>query len=173
MTRSRSLTSLAGAAAISLTALALAACGAGGTGAGGGNATVGVSTTGVGKVLVDSKGHTLYLFTKDSGTKSACAGACAGAWPPLRASGDPTAAGGAKPSLVATTKRSDGAPQVTYNGHPLYLYAGDEKPGDTDGQGVTAYGAEWYALGPAGKQVTESSASDGDSASNYGGGSGY
>jgi predicted lipoprotein with Yx(FWY)xxD motif len=166
---------LAGAAAISLTALALAACGAGGTGGtGGGNATVGVSTTGVGKVLVDSKGHTLYLFEKDSGAKSACAGACASAWPPLLAMGSPTAAGGAKASLVATTKRSDGASQVTYNGHPLYRYQGDENPGDTAGQGVTAFGAEWYALGPAGKQVTEESSSpDGDSASNYGGGSGY
>jgi predicted lipoprotein with Yx(FWY)xxD motif len=176
MTRSRSLTSLAGAAAISLTALALAACGGGtGTGgSGGGNATVGASTTGVGKVLVDSKGHTLYLFEKDSGMKSACAGACAGVWPPLRASGTPTVAGGAKASLVATTKRSDGAPQVTYNGHPLYTYQGDQKPGDTKGQGVAAYGAEWYAVGAAGKQVTEkSSASDGDSASNYGGGNGY
>jgi predicted lipoprotein with Yx(FWY)xxD motif len=175
MTRSRSLTSLAGAAAISLTALALAACGAGGTGGtGAGNATVGVSTTGVGKVLVDSKGHTLYLFEKDSGTESACSGACASAWPPLLAKGEPTATGGAKASLVATTKRSDGASQVTYNGHPLYRYQGDERPGDTDGQGVTAYGAEWYALGPAGRQVTEkASTSDGDGASNYGGGSGY
>jgi predicted lipoprotein with Yx(FWY)xxD motif len=175
MTRSRSLTSLAGAAAISLTALALAACGAGtGTGTGGGTATVGVSSTGVGKVLVDSKGHTLYLFEKDSGMKSACAGACALNWPPLRAHGAPTAAGGAKASLVATTKRSDGTSQVTYNGHPVYRYQGDMKPGDTAGQGVTAYGAEWYALGPAGKQVTEeSSASDGDSAPTYGGGSGY
>ena len=173
MTRSKSLTSLAGAAAISLTALALAACG-GGTGAGGGNATVGVSTTGVGKVLVDSQGHTLYLFEKDSGAKSACAGACADAWPPLRASGAPTAAGGAKASLVATTKRSDGAPQVTYNGHPLYTFQGDQKPGDTAGQGVTAYGAEWYAVGPAGKQGTEKSSASADgSASNYGGGSGY
>jgi predicted lipoprotein with Yx(FWY)xxD motif len=175
MTRSRSLTSLAGAAAISLTALALAACGAGGTDStGGGNATVGVSTTGVGKVLVDSKGHTLYLFEKDSGTKSVCAGACALNWPPLRANGAPTAADGAKASLVATTKRSDGTSQVTYNGHPVYRYQGDMKPGDTVGQGVTAYGAEWYALGPAGKQVTEtSSASDGDGGSTYSGGSGY
>ncbi|HEX4734962.1 MAG TPA: hypothetical protein VH247_11145 [Thermoleophilaceae bacterium] len=174
MTRSRSLTSLAGAAAISLTALALAACGAGGTGStGGGNTTVGVSTTGVGKVLVDSKGRTLYLFEKDSGMKSACAGACAAAWPPLLAKGEPTAGSGAKASLVATTKRSGGASQVTYNGHPLYRFQGDTKPGDTGGQGVTAYGAEWYALGAADKQVEKSSASDGDSASMYGGRSGY
>ena len=180
MSRSRSLTSLAGAAAISLTALALAACGSGGTGStgstgvtGAGNATVGVSTTGVGKVLVDSKGHTLYLFEKDSGTKSACAGACASNWPPLLAKGEPTAAGGAKASLVGTTTRSDGASQVTYNGHPVYRYQGDIQPGDTAGQGVMAYGAEWYVLGPAGKQVEKPSASESNSTSAYGGGSGY
>jgi predicted lipoprotein with Yx(FWY)xxD motif len=173
MTRSRYLKFIAGAAAMSLTAVALAACG--GTSTGGGNATVGISTTGAGKVLVDSHGHTLYLFKKDSGTASNCAGACAAAWPPLRASGMPTAGSGAQASLVSTTKRSDGARQVTYNGHPLYLYAGDEKPGDTEGQGLKDYGAAWYALGAAGKQITAtSSSSDGSGASSYGGGgSGY
>jgi predicted lipoprotein with Yx(FWY)xxD motif len=174
MTRSTFLKFIAGAAAISLTALALAACGGSSTG-GSGNATVGLSTTGAGKVLVDAHGHTLYLFKKDSGTASNCAGACAAAWPPLRANGMPTAGSGAQASLVSTTKRSDGAPQVTYNGHPLYLYAGDEKPGDTHGQGLTDYGAAWYALGAAGKQVTAmSSTADGYGASSYGGGgSGY
>src|SRR5437762_1597007 len=152
MTRRISLKFIAGAAAISLTALALAACGGSSTG-GSGNATVGISTTGVGNVLVASHGHTLCLFKKGAATASNCAGACAAAWPPLRASGMPTAGSGAQASLVSTTKRSDGARQVTYNGHPLYLYAGDEKPGDTEGQGLTAYGAAWYELGAAGKQV--------------------
>ena len=170
MTRRISLKFIAGAAAISLTALALAACGGSITG-GSGNATVGISTTGVGNVLVDSHGHTLYLFKKDSATASNCAGACAAAWPPLRASGMPTAGSGAQASLVSTTERSDGMRQVTYNGHPLYLYAGDMKPGDTDGQGLTDYGAAWYAVGAAGKQVTAmSSTSDGYGASSYGGG---
>ena len=173
MTRRISLKFIAGAAAISLIAVALAACG--GSSTGGGNATVGISTTGVGNVLVDSHGHTLYVFKKDSGMASNCVGACAAAWPPLRAGGMPTAGRGAQASLVATTKRSDGAPQVTYNGHPLYLYAGDMKPGDTDGQGLTDYGAAWYAVGAAGKQVTAMwSTSDGYGASSYGGGgSGY
>jgi len=164
---------MVGAAAISLAALALAACGSG-TG-GSGNATVGISMTSVGKVLVDAQGHTLYEFKKDSGTASNCPGACAAAWPPLRTGGMPTAGSGAQASLVSTTKRSDGAPQVTYNGHPLYLYAGDERPGDTEGQGLTDYGATWYALGAAGRQVTAlSSTSDGYGASRYGGGgSGY
>src|SRR3954470_24449922 len=153
MTRSRCLKFMAGAAAISLTALALAACGGSSTG-GGGNATVAISTTGAGKVLVDSQGHTLYLFKKDSGTASNCAGACAAAWPPLRASNMPTVGSGAQASLVSSIKRSDGASQVTYNGHPLYLYAGDQKPGDANGQGLTDYGAAWYALGPGGNEVT-------------------
>jgi predicted lipoprotein with Yx(FWY)xxD motif len=74
----------------------------------------------VGKILVDSQGRTLYLFERDSGTKSACAGACAVEWPPLRATGKPTVGGGANASIVATSNRLDGKPQVTYNGHPLY-----------------------------------------------------
>jgi predicted lipoprotein with Yx(FWY)xxD motif len=95
------------------------------------------------------------------------------AWLPSRANGMPTAGSGAQASLVSTTKRSDGAAQVTYNGHPLYLYAGDQKPGDTHGQGLTDYGAAWYALGAAGKQVTAmSSTSNGYGASSYGGGGG-
>jgi predicted lipoprotein with Yx(FWY)xxD motif len=168
MTRSRPLTFLAGAALIPLAALAVAGCG-GGSGAkaaaaapvttSGAPATVGVANTDLGKVLVDSKGRTLYLFQKDQGTKSTCFGECATDWPPLRESGKPTVADGAKASLVATTSRSDGKPQVTYNGHPLYLYEGDQKPGDTNGQGVIGFGAAWYAVTPAGDQVSGRAAS--------------
>ncbi len=171
MTRSRSLAFLAGAAAVPLAALVVAGCGGSGanqtaappTTAGGQAATVGVATTGLGKTLVDSKGRTLYLFKKDSGTTSACAGECAADWPPLRANGNPTVGSGANASQIGTTTRSDGNPQVTYNGHPLYLYEGDQKPGDTNGQGSPAFGAAWYALSPAGKQVSgrASSSSDG------------
>jgi predicted lipoprotein with Yx(FWY)xxD motif len=161
MTRSRALTFLAGGAVVPLAVLALAGCGGGSGGTetaakttGRQAATVGVATTGLGKTLVDSQGRTLYLFKNDSGTKSACAGACATAWPPLRVNREPTVGSGADAALVATTTRSDGAPQVTYKGHPLYLYEGDEKPGDTDGQGSTAFGAAWYALSPAGEQLS-------------------
>jgi predicted lipoprotein with Yx(FWY)xxD motif len=182
MTLNRSISSLAAAAAIPLAALAVAGCGGGGGDAtaapappktaGGEPATVGVASTGLGKVLVDSNGRTIYLFKKDSGTKSACSGACATEWPPVRASGKPTVGGGATPSLVSTTKRSDGKPQVTYNGHPLYLFEGDHNPGDTSGQGLTAFGAAWYALSPAGNQVSGAASSSGGG-SNYGSGSGY
>jgi predicted lipoprotein with Yx(FWY)xxD motif len=66
----------------------------------------------------------------------------------------PLAGGGAKAALLGTTKRSDGKPQVTYNGHPLYLYVGDQKAGDTSGQGITAFGGGWFALTASGSQVT-------------------
>ena len=116
----------------------------------------------LGTILVDPKGRTLYRFNKDTGSKSACFGACAVAWPPLRATGKPTVGAGADASLVGTTARSDGKPQITYNGRPLYLYAGDEKAGDTRGQGLTDFGASWYVLTRGGNQVT------GQASSSYG-----
>ena len=94
------------------------------------------------------------LFEKDAGTKSACAGACAVAWPPLRTAGKPVVGAGLTASKLGTTARSDGEREVTYNGHPLYLYAADEKPGDTNGQGSTAFGGGWFALAPAGTMVS-------------------
>ena len=123
-------------------------------------------TTGLGNILVDSQGRTLYLFTRDSGTMSECSGACAVNWPPLRATGKPTIGSGADASLVSTTSRSGGAKQVTYNGHPLYLFKGDKSPGDTNGQGLNAFGGSWYALSPAGDQISGQPSSSG-------GGNGY
>jgi predicted lipoprotein with Yx(FWY)xxD motif len=158
MTLSRLLTLVAGAAAVTL---AVAGCGSAATKTAAPRtatsdraATVDVTTTGLGQILVDSTGRTLYLFNKDSGTTSACAGECATDWPPLRADGHPTVGNGANASRIGTTQRSDGNPQVTYNGHPVYLYEGDQQPGDTNGQGLTAFGAGWYALSPAGNQVS-------------------
>jgi predicted lipoprotein with Yx(FWY)xxD motif len=84
---------------------------------------------------------------------STCTGTCAIEWPPLRATGNPTVGGGATASIVATSARSDGKPQVTYNGHPLYLFSGDQKSGDTNGEGVNAFGGLWYALSSAGNQI--------------------
>jgi predicted lipoprotein with Yx(FWY)xxD motif len=163
MTRTRPITFLACAAAVALSVLATGGCGGGGYGASaettpaasGQHATIGAANEGeLGTILVDSKGRTLYLFRSDSGSKSTCLGACAGTWPPLRATGKPTVSGRATAARVGTTTRSDGKQQVTYNGHPLYLYAGDEKAGDTRGQGLTDFGASWYVLTPAGQQVS-------------------
>ena len=181
MTRTRPLTFLAGAAAVPLIALIAAGCGGGDgrrlgdrppTTATGQSATVGVANEGdLGSILVDSRGRTLYLFQKDSGTKSACYGACAQAWPPLRATGQPTTGSEADPSLIGTSSRSDGRPQLTYNGHPLYLFSGDTEAGDVDGQGSTAFGGAWFALSATGDATNEtSSSSDGSSS---GGGYGY
>ncbi len=128
--------------------------------------TVGVTTTSLGDTLVDAQGRTLYLFQKDSGTKSACTGACATAWPPLTAAGTPTVGSGASASLVATAMRSDGKTQVVYNGHPVYRFSGDQKAGDTAGQGLVAYGGSWFAVSPAGDQISGSTSSGG-------GGNGY
>jgi predicted lipoprotein with Yx(FWY)xxD motif len=168
MTRIRPITFLTTLAAIPLVALALAACGGGGdssaappTTASGASATLGVTNTGLGDVLVNSQGRTLYLFQKDSGTQSTCSGDCAKNWPPLEAKGTPTEGTGADASMVGTTKRSDGTSQITYNGHPLYLFSGDHNPGDTKGEGVNAFGANWYAVSPAGNLVSSSSSGGG------------
>ena len=157
------------AAAILVGAFALSGCGGDDSAtpktADGRPATIGVEDTDLGDILVDAHGHTLYLFAKDSGPESTCTGACASAWPPLRVSGKPTVGTGANSSLIGTTS-GQAKPQVTYNGHPLYLFSGDHKAGDTNGQGSNAFGAGWYALSSSGDEVTRT-------ASNSGGGYGY
>src|SRR3954454_16446872 len=154
--------------AAALAAVALAACGGSSTTlskspatTGAAAATVDVASVSLGNILVDSQGRTVYLFKKDSGPKSTCFGACATNWPPLRASGKPTVGTGVSASKVGTIARSDGGRQVTYSGHPLYLFAGDSKPGDTNGQGVDAFGAAWLALSAAGKAIAAAPAADG------------
>jgi predicted lipoprotein with Yx(FWY)xxD motif len=104
-----------------------------------------------GTFLVDSSGRSLYLFEADKSSTSTCNGACAAAWPPLTTTGAPTAGTGVKANLLGTSKRDDGKMEVTYNGHPLYYFANDTAPGDLKGQGVDAFGAEWYAVSPEGK----------------------
>jgi predicted lipoprotein with Yx(FWY)xxD motif len=162
MKHKRSITVLAGGAALLLAVLTAAGCGGSGKSSGssgpprtasGGTATVGVSNEGLGNILVDSQGRTLYLFNRDTGTMSECSGACAVNWPPLAATGKPTVGSGADASLVSTSARAGGHQQVTYNGHPLYLFKGDSKPGDTNGEGLNAFGGSWYALSPAGNEI--------------------
>jgi predicted lipoprotein with Yx(FWY)xxD motif len=174
MTRPKSITFLASAAALALAALSVAGCGgssASGSAAppttmSGRPATLGVESSDLGEILVNSQGRTLYLFQKDSGTTSTCTGACASNWPPLRVNGKPTVGSGADASVVGTSARPDGTQQVTYDGHPLYLFVGDKNSGDTNGEGLTAFGGSWYAVSPAGNQVS-------GPAPNPGGGYGY
>jgi predicted lipoprotein with Yx(FWY)xxD motif len=97
---------------------------------------------------------TVYLFEADHGSTSSCTGPCASAWPPV--TGKPQATGGAVASLLGTITRPDGTAQVTYNGHPLYLFNKDKDDGDTYGQGVNQFGAGWYALAPSGNKIDTS-----------------
>ena len=100
----------------------------------------------LGMVLVDSEGMTVYDFHKDKGTTPSCYGACAEAWPPLLTEAEPQVGNGATASMLGTTKRKDGTTQVTYAGHPLYTFVEDKKPGEANGNDITAFGGEWYAL---------------------------
>jgi len=127
-----------------------------------------VAASKLGRILVDGRGHTLYLFEKDKNGRSTCAGACAGFWPPLIATGRPLALKGAKASLIGTTKRADGRLQVTYNHHPLYSFIKDITKGQTNGEGLNKFGAEWYAVSAAGRTVEMASGS-----SSVGGSGGY
>ena len=146
-------------------ALVIAGCGGGGSsssssesGSEGGTAltSAGESTVsgaeigGLGQVLVDSEGMTVYEFTPDEGTKSVCYGGCEAAWPPVVAEGKPSAGEGAVSSDLGTTKRKDGTLQVTYKGHPLYTFVEDKKPGEATGNEVEG---TWFVLNEAGEAV--------------------
>jgi predicted lipoprotein with Yx(FWY)xxD motif len=92
---------------------------------------------------------TLYLFEADTTSQSTCGTQCASAWPPLLTTGTPVAGSGVMGSLLGTTTRSDGKVQVTYKGHPLYGFIADKKAGDVNGEGKTAFGANWYVVAAA------------------------
>lgn len=107
-------------------------------------ATVKVTSTRLGLTLVAANGMTLYRFDKDTATTSKCSGACAVTWPALTVAA--TAAGSADlGGSLGVSIRADGTKQVTYQGHPLYRYAGDQQPGDTNGDGI---GGIWHAVRP-------------------------
>ena len=117
------------------------------------NATAGRVTlhqTKVGKVLATSSGRTLYLFMADKHGKSACYGKCAINWPPLMKKGKVSASAGVKAALLGTTARKNGALQVTYKGHPLYLFKLDHGAGQIAGQGLNFFGGKWFVLSAAG-----------------------
>ena len=109
--------------------------------------------TGLGTFLVDSRGFTLYLFEADVTKASTCYSACSENWPPLLTRGVPVAASGAMQSLLGTATRRDGSIQVTYDGHPLYYFVSDRQPGDTDGEGINAFGGGWDVVAPNGTRI--------------------
>ncbi len=152
-------------------AVLVAACASGGSGSaaapaasgsaaasGGGSGATVITTahSAAGTFLADGSGRAVYLWVADTGDASVCTGACAGAWPPVTASGTVTASGGAKSSDLGTITRSDGTKQVTYDGHPLYYYVGDSGPGSATGQGSDEFGAKWWLVAPTGSDVTAS-----------------
>jgi predicted lipoprotein with Yx(FWY)xxD motif len=159
---------VSGAAAVAVLA---AACSSGGgssssapaspasgaaSGSGSGATVITTATSSAGTFLTDGSGRAVYLWVKDTGDASSCSGACAGAWPPVTASGTVTASGGASASGLGTITRSDGTKQVTYDQHPLYYYAGDSGAGMASGQGSDNFGAKWWLVSPSGSDVTAS-----------------
>jgi predicted lipoprotein with Yx(FWY)xxD motif len=154
-------------------AFVAAGCGGAIPGSDGGPATVKMTSAATGRFLVDSQGHSLYLFEKDEDGESYCSGACAAVWPPLETSAKPRGATGVDTAALGTTKRDDGDLQVTYHGHPLYYYAADASTaGRTKGEDVKQFGDSWYLVDARGKPVEEESEShsNSNSGSNRGGG---
>lgn len=135
-------------------ALVAAGCGEGIPSSNGGPATLRLGDSSDGRVLVDNKGHSVYLFEKDESGQSYCSGACAAVWPPLETSTAPRAGGGVQDAALGTIRRSDGDMQVTYDGHPLYYYAADAStPGKTKGEDIDQFGDSWYLVGSHGQPV--------------------
>lgn len=140
-------------------ALVLSACAGDGTGTDNGGtdttagATVAVATSDLGDILVDGEGRTLYMFVPDDQGDPTCTDDCAEAWPPF--AGPATAGGGADGALLATATHPSGTTQVTYGGWPLYHFASDQAPGDTNGQGVNDV---WFVLGPDGEPIRDANA---------------
>jgi predicted lipoprotein with Yx(FWY)xxD motif len=131
--------------------------------------SVGVAKSKLGRMLVDSRGRSLYLFEKDKNGKSSCNGACLAYWPPLIASGKPHAKPGVKAALLGRTKRADGRWQVTYKRHPLYTFVGDTKKGQTNGEGLTDFGGSWDVVSPSGAKIEKSASTSGSGSGGYGG----
>ncbi len=105
-----------------------------------------------GTVIFTGQNRSIYLFARDRG-KSSCYAACAKAWPPVLTTGKPRAGAGVRAKLLGTVRRSDGTRQVTYNGHPLYHFVNDKKPGQITCQNVSQFGAKWLVVNPAGQAV--------------------
>jgi predicted lipoprotein with Yx(FWY)xxD motif len=128
-----------------------------------------------GRYLVDSQGHSVYLFEKDEDGESYCSGACAAVWPPLETSTAPRGGAGVQEAELGTIERPDGDMQVTYHGHPLYYYAADAStPDNTKGEDIEQFGAGWYLVGAHGQPVeSQSDSGSGSGSGSDDGGGGY
>lgn len=167
-----------------LVALAAAGCGgssgtsmqkSGVAGAQHATGTVVVNTRkikGYGTVLVNAKGHTLYVFARDKHARVTCTGSCTSFWPPLKQSGThkATARGSAKASLIASDKNPAGGRVVTYSKWPLYTYSGDGGAGQTNGEAKNLNGGRWYMIAPTGKVIKSKTSGGGGGTTTSGGG---
>jgi plastocyanin len=123
----------------------------------GGEVTQTVITTrnsDLGNIMTGTNGMTLYVFEADVGGESSCYGQCAQFWPPLLVGSNVKPVGDGISAVLEVTQRTDGTYQVVANGMPLYFYANDNSPGDTNGQGSTGAGALWWVLSPTGQKIT-------------------
>jgi len=118
-------------------------------------ATVAVARSKLGRILVNARGMTLYLFTKDKHGHSTCTGRCTRVWPPVLVDAEPTAAAGVVKRKLSTRPRGDGRKQLLYNGHPLYTLTADTAPGQINGQG---FEGTWFVVSPHGHGVGQSKA---------------
>jgi predicted lipoprotein with Yx(FWY)xxD motif len=181
--RNRYQLRLLGAALVAVLGLVAAGCGGGsstsapkGGVAGAEHSTsAAVSTrkvSGLGVVLVNSKGRTLYAFMKDAQRRVTCTGQCASFWPPLKwkSKSKPTAGGAAKASLLSSDKNPSGGRVVTYNKWPLYTYSGDSAAGQANGEGQNLNGGKWYVLSPKGALIKHKTSSGGGTTTGGGGG---
>ena len=183
--RNRYQLRLVGAASVALLGLVAAGCGGGSSassapkgGVAGAEHTLSTATvmtrkvSGLGVVLVNAKGRTLYVFMKDQHSRVTCTGQCASFWPPLKwkSASKPTAGGTAKRSLLGTDKNPSGGRVVTYNKWPLYTYSGDSGAGQANGENQTLNGGKWYVISPKGVLIKHKSAGGGGTTTTGGGG---
>ena len=126
--------------------------------AAGGNA-LGLKQTPLGNTIVAANGRTLYLFEADKSNASSLSRAGFAVWPAFTSARKPHAAGGVSAAHIGTITGPGGSRQVTYYGHPLYYYVGDQKPGETNGQGLNQFGALWYVVSSRGNAVTRAPSS--------------
>jgi predicted lipoprotein with Yx(FWY)xxD motif len=132
-----------------------------------------VGDTDIGDVVVNASGRTLYMFTKDSGAKSSCSGDCAKQWPPAVLGGNSMSGPGIDRRKFSSIAGPAGSRQLTYGGHPLYTFAGDESAGELNGQGSDAFGGKWYALSPSGEPIEDQTQDEEKPSGGGGGGYGY
>ena len=142
---------------------------------------VSLRQTPLGSTLTDNQGRTLYLFAGDKPNASTLSAAGRAVWPPFTSSSKPAAIGGAQAAKLGTITGATGVPQVTYNGHPLYYFIADKKPGQTAGQNLNEFGARWYVLSGSGVAIktapkpaaTSNSTASGNGNASSGGSYGY